>query len=202
MTFMLDNRDTDTRCRIVAQAEAFFRQIGYTKTTVADIAKALKMSPANVYRFFESKKAINEAVADVMMRGVEEAAEAIAVSDASPPEKVRRFVETVSRMNAERYVEDRRMHEMVEAALDESWSIVEAHLGRLHAILTRIIAEGIARGDFDVDDAAEAAACVKAGMLKFCHPRHIIDCQGMEFGAQMDTMIRFMLRGLGWRPAR
>lgn len=202
MTFMLDNRDTDTRCRIVAQAEAFFRQIGYTKTTVADIAKALKMSPANVYRFFESKKAINEAVAEVMMRGVEEAAEAIAASDAPPPVKVRRFVETVSRMNAERYVEDPRMHDMVEAALDESWPIVEAHLGRLHAILTRIIADGMARGDFDVENAAEAAACVKAGMLKFCHPRHIMDCQGMSFGAEMNGMIRFMLRGLGWREAR
>lgn len=201
MSDMLDTRDTDTRGRIVAQAEAFFRQIGYTKTTVADIAKALKMSPANVYRFFDSKKAINEAVAEVLMRGVEEAAEAIAASDAPPPEKVERFIATISRMNAERYVGDRRMHEMVEAALDESWSIVEAHLKRLHAILTRIIAEGCARGDFDVDDAAQAAACVQAGILKFCHPRHIVDCQGMDFGPQLETMTRFLLKGLGWRAA-
>ena len=32
------------------------------------------MSPANVYRFFDSKKAIHEGVARVMMGGVEEAA--------------------------------------------------------------------------------------------------------------------------------
>ncbi len=51
-----------TRCRILQTAERFFREIGYQKTTVADIAKTLRMSPANVYRFFESKKAINEAV--------------------------------------------------------------------------------------------------------------------------------------------
>jgi len=34
-----------------------FREIGYQKTTVADIAKVLRMSPANVYiAFFDSKK--------------------------------------------------------------------------------------------------------------------------------------------------
>ena len=44
-------------------AERLFREIGYQKTTVADIAKVLRMSPANVYRFFDSKKAIHEGVA-------------------------------------------------------------------------------------------------------------------------------------------
>ena len=44
------------------QPSASSRDIGYQKTTVADIAKSLRMSPANVYRFFDSKKSINEAV--------------------------------------------------------------------------------------------------------------------------------------------
>ena len=45
--------ETDVRERILVIAERLFREIGYQKTTVADIAKALQMSPANVYRFFE-----------------------------------------------------------------------------------------------------------------------------------------------------
>ena len=49
--------------RIVETAERLFRQYGYQKTTVADIAAELGMSPANVYRFFASKAAITEAVA-------------------------------------------------------------------------------------------------------------------------------------------
>jgi len=48
-------------------AERLFRQIGYQKTTVADIAKELRMSPANVYRFFDSKKSIHEGVARGLM---------------------------------------------------------------------------------------------------------------------------------------
>ncbi|WSH12474.1 helix-turn-helix domain-containing protein (plasmid) [Rhizobium johnstonii] len=39
------------RQRILDVAEQHFRHIGFQKTTVADIAKCLKMSSANVYRF-------------------------------------------------------------------------------------------------------------------------------------------------------
>ena len=51
-----------TRCRIVDTAERLFRQFGYLKTTVGDIAAGLGMSSANIYRFFASKAAITEAV--------------------------------------------------------------------------------------------------------------------------------------------
>ena len=60
MTLVSDHIEPDTRERILVVAERLFRQIGYQKTTVADIAKELRMSPANVYRFFDSKKAIQD----------------------------------------------------------------------------------------------------------------------------------------------
>ena len=63
MTLISEHIEADTRERILVVAERLFRQIGYQKTTVADIAKELRMSPANVYRFFDSKKAIHEGVA-------------------------------------------------------------------------------------------------------------------------------------------
>ena len=59
---ILSQPERDTRLCIVDTAERLFKAIGYQKTTVADIAKTLRMSPANVYRFFDSKKSINEAV--------------------------------------------------------------------------------------------------------------------------------------------
>ena len=77
MTLVSEHIETDTRERILVVAERLFREIGYQKTTVADIAKELRMSPANVYRFFDSKKAIHEGVARGLMGEVEEAAQAI-----------------------------------------------------------------------------------------------------------------------------
>ena len=56
------SKEKDTHQLIVDVAERLFRQIGFQKTTVADIARELHMSPANVYRFFAAKSEINEAV--------------------------------------------------------------------------------------------------------------------------------------------
>jgi len=58
MSYVTEHVETDVRERILVVAERLFREIGYQKTTVSDIAKALQMSPANVYRFFDSKKSI------------------------------------------------------------------------------------------------------------------------------------------------
>jgi AcrR family transcriptional regulator len=56
----LDDRP-DTRTRILDVADRLFRHYGYAKTTVADLARELGMSPANVYRFFASKLEIGRA---------------------------------------------------------------------------------------------------------------------------------------------
>src|SRR5947209_20417893 len=71
MTLVAEHTEPDTRERILVVAERLFRQMGYQKTTVGDIAKELRMSPANVYRFFDSKKSIHEGVARTLMGEVE-----------------------------------------------------------------------------------------------------------------------------------
>jgi AcrR family transcriptional regulator len=65
-------RESDQRCKIIATAERLFREIGFQKTTVADIARELHMSPANIYRFFGAKSEINAAVAQHLMGEGEE----------------------------------------------------------------------------------------------------------------------------------
>ena len=92
MTDVMDHTETDVRERILVTAERLFREIGYQKTTVADIAKALRMSPANVYRFFDSKKSINAGVARRLMGEVEQASQAIAASRATRAERLRELL--------------------------------------------------------------------------------------------------------------
>jgi AcrR family transcriptional regulator len=52
----------ETRERIMIKADELFRQFGFLKTTVADIAAELGISPANIYKFFSSKEAIIQAM--------------------------------------------------------------------------------------------------------------------------------------------
>jgi len=54
--------DHDIRDQIVAAANEHFSQYGYSKTTVSDLAKAIGFSKAYIYKFFDSKQAIGEAI--------------------------------------------------------------------------------------------------------------------------------------------
>src|SRR6201991_1850025 len=106
MTLAAEHVETDNRERILVVAERLFRRLGYQKTTVADIAKELRMSPANVYRFFDSKKSIHEGVARALMGEVEEATQAIAAKPGAAAARLREMMVTINRMNSERYLGD------------------------------------------------------------------------------------------------
>jgi AcrR family transcriptional regulator len=170
-------REAEQRARIVATAERLFREFGFQKTTVADIARELRMSPANVYRFFGAKSEISAAVAKLLMGEVQAAAEAIAAGPGTAGERLRLLVESNRRMNAERYVVDRKLHDMVQAAIEENWPTIAEHIQRMEAIFERVIASGIEAGEFRADDARLAAKLVGAACARFCHPRLMVEFQ-------------------------
>src|SRR6195952_2997703 len=128
MTLVADHVEADMRTRIVVGAEKLFREIGYQKTTVADIAKVMRMSPANVYRFFDSKKSIVSAVARRLMGEVEDAARIIVVAHEPATQRMRELLTSINRMNTERYVGDSKLHEMVAVAMEEDWDVCTAHM--------------------------------------------------------------------------
>ena len=55
----------ETREDILSMAELLFRQRGFVAVSIADIAAALGMSPANVFKHFRSKAALVDAIAEV-----------------------------------------------------------------------------------------------------------------------------------------
>jgi AcrR family transcriptional regulator len=185
---------------ILESAERLFREIGYRKATVADIAKSLRMSSANVYRFFESKKAINEAVAERLMAEMEADLSSIAARPgATAAGRLTEFVRALNRLSTERFTTELRMHEMVEVAMTESWQVVHGHIARIDDMLCRLVAEGARSGEFQIDEPMIAARCVHAAIIRFCHPALIVQCAD-EPGPELDEMISFLLRGLGHSP--
>jgi AcrR family transcriptional regulator len=198
MTLISENIETDTRERILVVAERLFRQIGYQKTTVADIAKELRMSPANVYRFFDSKKAIHEGVARGLMGEVEQAARTIAATGGPASVRLRELMTSIHHMNAERYVGDSKLHEMVEVAMEESWDVCVAHMERITETIGGVIGEGAASGEFDVTDVPLAASCACTAMMRFFHPQMIAQCANKP-GPSIDEMIDFVIAGLSPR---
>ncbi len=113
----------DMQCAIIATAERLFREIGFQKTTIADISVDLRMSSANVYRFFAVKGEIEAAVCLRLFGEIEAAAIRIARSPASASEKLRDVITAIVQMNALRFQSGRRLHELIETAHCENWPI-------------------------------------------------------------------------------
>lgn len=198
MTLISEHSETDTRERILVVAERLFRQIGYQKTTVADIAKELRMSPANVYRFFDLKKSIHEGVARGLMGEVEIEAQRIARSEGPAATRLRQMMTTINRMNTERYVGDSKLHEMVEIAMQEDWDVCVAHMELIGQTIGEVIAQGVASGEFEVADLEVAALCAGTAMMRFFHPQMIAQC-ATKPGPTIDQMIDFVIAGLSPR---
>jgi AcrR family transcriptional regulator len=195
MTLIAEQIEPDTRERILVVAERLFREIGYQKTTVGDIAKVLRMSPANVYRFFDSKKAIHQAVARGLMGEVEEAARAIAARPGPAVGRLRELLSTIHHMNSERYVGDSKLHEMVAIAMEENWDVCDAHIQLIGEIIGSVIGQGAASGEFEVTDVPLAATCTCMAMMRFFHPQMIAQCIDKP-SPTLDQMIDFILAGL------
>ena len=203
----IESKTVDTRAAIIGVAEKQFRTLGYHKTTVADIAAELHMSPANIYRFFKSKQAINEALAAHMLQEVETQLEKYITSARPAAKRLMDFIQTLHSLTEQRYMTDHKLHDMVVAALTESWSVVEKHVERICGMIATIIADGIAKGEFPPQNVEAAALCIHAALAPFTHPVLMSQCRashGAEaMKAQADLVGEFCLLALrnGFHPS-
>ncbi|MGY4474859.1 TetR/AcrR family transcriptional regulator [Bradyrhizobium sp. USDA 3364] len=182
-------KDSDeARARILEAAEKQFRRVGYHRTSVADIAAELGMSPANIYRFFPSRDAINESICGRLMNEVADIAVAIAHTNAPATEKLDQLLTAVHRHNKTTAVKAKYMHDLIADATRENWAIIKLHTERLVTIFEAIIREGIEAGEFRVEDAAEAARAVKFAFMSFFHPILIEHC--VQHGEDTEASLR------------
>ena len=189
----------EARARILEAAEEQFCRVGYHRTSVADIAAKLGMSPANIYRFFPSRDAINESICGRVVNEVADIAVAIARTNAPATEKLDQLLTAVHRHNKTTLVKAKYMHDLIAAATRENWAIIKSHIERMVTIFEAIIREGVEAREFDVDDTAEAARAVRSAFMPFFHPILIEHCvqHGEDTEASLRDQIRFILKALG-----
>lgn len=197
-----EDRAAATRLSILDTAEALFRSMGYQKTAVADIARELRMSPANVYRFFASKSAINEAIAARLLEGVAGDLEAIADGPGAAADRLRAMMRLLHARHMALFFKEKRMHDMVTAAMSEHWGVVAAFIGRIEGALGRVLADGAARGEFAALDPAATARMIKQATLCWMHPVLIAESLAknmtdeIRMAGELESMLDLLIKGL------
>ncbi len=186
----------EVRLQILATAEKLFRSYGYAKTTVADIARECGMSPANVYRFFESKAAVNEAITEVLLDQQEASANAIAAEKRPAAERLRKLLLAMHSFTLERYLKESQVHELCRRAMDEQWGVIDAHIQRVRALTRSLIEEGMRNGEFAPRDLEVTARCVSNAMMPFCHPQTVAENFSKDQKRQALQMGEFLVAAL------
>ncbi len=184
-----------TRLSILEVAERLFAQIGFEKTTVFDIAHELRMSPANVYRFFSTKAEINEAVGRRLLSAIETAGENIVALSEPAREKLRALLASIETTNEERLRSRRKLHYLLETAFSQNWPIARDHVEKITKLLCEIIEQGHRDGEFAVSDCQLAAILVCSACMRFWHPRLVVEF-AEEPEPTLDQTVDFCLTAL------
>ena len=186
----------ETRERIMVKADQLFRQFGFGKTTVADIAEELAMSPANIYKFFSSKEAIIQASADRNLVALTEAVHRYLAASGAALDRIEKVLLTVYRHTTDILRNERQVFKLMIRAYEQKWDCVGAFDKFLLQTLAKLVREGMRTGEFKTGDAL-ATAHVLFDCLILIRTPHLYQQEGRELNEKrIREMVRFLGRSL------
>src|SRR5688500_17731379 len=141
--------DHTVRDQIVEAAHEHFSRFGYEKTTVSDLAKAIGFSKAYIYKFFDSKQAIGEAICAKTLSALIATIEDAVAAAPTPTEKFRRMFKALTTTSVSLFFNDRKLYDIAASAAGEGWPSARAYAQRIRQILADIVREGRETGEFE-----------------------------------------------------
>lgn len=163
---------TATRDRILEAASARIMHYGYGKTTMAEIAGDCGMSPGNIYRFFEAKIDIAEAMARKHYAHEQAALAAIARQKGKPVDvRLREFFLTKLRDSFNLFSANAKIIEVAEVLTRERPLFSNEQLAAERVFLGALLNEGADIGVFARTDVDFTAEMMQSAMMKFSVPQ-------------------------------
>jgi len=188
----------ERREQIIRAADEHFRRYGYNKTTVADLAKAIGVSGAYVYRFFESKQAIGEAVCTMTLARIDtELLELAADSQQSAANRLRSLYRCLAERGIELFFKERKLHDLVVAAVENRWPSVLQHKATMLQAAQVVVMDGRASGEFERKTPLdEICRAILETLEPFAHPMLLELKEPAELEASVVAVSNLVLRSL------
>ncbi|MEJ7935716.1 TetR/AcrR family transcriptional regulator [Sphingobium sp. AN558] len=164
----------NVRDQIVEAAKECFAHYGYGKTTVADLAREIGFSKAYIYRFFESKQAIGEAICSARLNQIIADVRSTIDEGGSATDRLRRMFKTVTTLSVALFFDDRKIFEIAALSAAEQWASTHTYADALRAMLLEIIRDGRESGEFERKTPLdEVCRSIYYAMTPFIDPLHL-----------------------------
>jgi AcrR family transcriptional regulator len=185
-----------TRDRILDTAEDVIRRFGPDKATVVDVARALGVSHAAVYRHVASKAELRDLVVGRWAEATMPGLRAVVAQPGSAPLRLRRLFETLIAVKHRRAAEDPELFAAYRTLASGAQSVVVAHVEELVELAATIIRSGVKEGTFRSVDPVAAARAVLMATSWFHHPAHAGEWDDPGIDAAFDTVWGMVMDGL------
>lgn len=189
--------DHDRRLQILQVANEQFRQFGYRKTTVADLSKAIGITTAYIYRFFESKQAIGEAIVALVLGDLDNELRNLTAQEPSATRRLRLFTRQVLLQSHELFMNENKLFELVVVAVEEHWCTAAGHQDALASIIRSIIEDGRASGEFERKTPLdEVVLGIQEALIPYTHPLALERASLAELEVGAAAVTSLILRSL------
>ena len=159
------------RERILEEAVKLFYERGFTGTTLDDIAAELGVTKPFIYTHFRSKTDLLAAICTPTIVLSLDAVTNAATGAGSPTERLYRaivdFTQVVLSRQANIAIYFREEKNLAPDALTE----INALRKKFDRVLSKLLAEGVAAGEFDIKDVSLAALAI-GGMISWAYTWH------------------------------
>lgn len=187
----------ETRDRILHAAMDRIKHYGYGKTTMAEIAGDCGMSPGNIYRFFEAKIDLAEAMARHHYAEQHGRLAAIARrKDLAPDARLRLLLFTRMRENFELIASNAKVLDIAEVLHKERPLFANEQLAQERVYLAALLEEGAEMGLFAPGDFPFIAEMIQSATVKFAFPALVSQLTLPKLERELEGVLDLLLRGL------
>ena len=160
-------------------ATALIEERGNTALTMTELAALAGMSPANLYRYFENKDAVIEAIAGRWFAPKVAVMEEVVASDLPPRRKLFEFYARRFALIREMWERDQVLFQTYCDVGEEHFEVVRSYVDLGDHYLSQIVAEAMAEGFFaglEIDETISlinqmVAAYVNISLMALVMPR-------------------------------
>ena len=190
--------DALTPERILDAAEDVLSRYGLAKATVLDVARALGVSHGSVYRHFDSKVALREAVAARWLSRLSGPLDRVLAEPepAGALARIRRWFDVLIAAKHQKLVDEPELFATYVALAGESREVIRRHVTHLTEQLRVLLDEGVASGELRVMDTAATARALFDATARFHNPVHAAEWSDPGIHQAFDGVWTILAAGL------
>ncbi len=189
------------RNEIMETAEEMIRQRGARDFSVSEIAAACDMSQSNFYRYFDSKEAFYEAMAERWFKELNAIMEGVIASDVPAKQKLFNFFDQRLTVKRARFEDDPKLFESYMEIGAEHFEVIRGYIDLADHYMAVIVAEAMAEGYFEGMEIDHIVSLINLMIQPFVNPETMMGLWSTATPENLRIIIDTLFNGLSMNDA-